>query len=154
MLKDHKLRQEMFHKLEHTNDLLDAIPHEVVEYSSDADLVGDVISYFYQEQTAVQFPAKSYAVAIIYAALLERYFDIPLLTSLSNPDLLFGNDKYFVPYGTDSSVRVYHGVLNYLIRHRGFDFAHGPSQVRATVDYFEREFYINPNPYFDNADLS
>lgn len=154
MLKDHKLRQEMFHKLELTDDWFTPNSYTVIEYADPDRLVDAVVDYFYTDHRFVEFPAKSYAVAIIYAQLLQDYFDLPMMESLADPDLLFGNDKFFVPYNSKSKY-IYNEAIEELDRMGAFDpFNEDVQQVKKTIEYFKREFFITPNPYFDNADLS
>lgn len=141
----------MFHKLENTDDWLDQHPHEVVLYNSRDDLIDDIVAYFSEPQEVLKFPAKSYAVALIYATLLQRHFGVSFDQALSDPDLLAGNDKHFLPYG-EHTAAIYDGALFRLKNKSNFrledeDQVQLP-QVKATIDYFKREFYLVPNPYF------
>lgn len=146
MQKDYKLRQRMYHHLEPIDDYIDDKPFVVVDVPG-AELIEQIISYFQRPSKQLIYPAKSYAVAIIYARLLNQYFSVPILKALDDPDLFLGNDKFFVPY--NRAKFIYDVVLE-----RNLSINTNLPQVRTTVDYFMKEFYLIPNPYFDNADLT
>lgn len=71
---------------------------EIVE--SD-ELVENALDYFRKATFPLVYPAKSYAVAIIYATLIEQWYNIPLRQTLDDRDLFLGHDQYFVPYSED-----------------------------------------------------
>lgn len=146
MQKDYKLRQRMYHHLESIDDYIDGEHYVVVDVPG-AELIEQILSYFQRPVKQLIYPAKSYAVAIIYARLLNQYFGVPTHKALDDPDLFLGNDKFFVPYGRAKFV--YDVILE-----RNLSINTSLPQVRATVDYFMKEFYLVPNPYFDNADLT
>lgn len=135
MLKDHKLRQELF--------LANAPPESVKNISvifkdnpTDSEIVSDSISYFTKEQESLIFPAKAYAVAIIYAKLLEKYFAIPFYDSLNDEDLFYGTMKEFVPY--QKQKKVYDGILEQV---RLDVLETSPyEQVQASIESFHLEF--------------
>lgn len=148
MVPEHKLRQQLYHHL-HPNpsDLNIDIP--IVEMVG-RELAFHIIDYFNNSGHEISYPSKSYAVAIIYAHQLEKQFNILFDTSLRDPELLFNNDPYYVPY--QEATDVYDVVLRYLeVNCDGLPYY--LPQIRATVDYFDQEFFITPNPYFDNANL-
>lgn len=151
MVPQHKIRQELFH---HTNpdpgDLGVIIPYRHLE---SAELALDVIDYFLNNDHVISYPSKSYAVAIVYAHLLEHHFGIPFMDSLSDPLLLYGNDPHYTHYHNNPGV---YDIIHQTICTRNgiqHDLLHQSPQVIATVEYFNREFFININPYFDNANL-
>ena len=134
----------MFHRLETVDDYLTANDYIFLELPGQA-LVDHIVDYFTIPLTQVIYPAKSYAVAIIYAQLLKEYFGVPFFKSLDDPDLFMGTDKYYIPYSR--AKHVYDQVLeriNYEKFNRRFP------QTRATISYFRKEFYINKNQYFSN----
>jgi len=148
LLTDHKLRQAVYHKLGNITDNLSNIEFTVSH--SKPDMIPKIVSYFLEEQDCLTFPAKSYAVAIIYSRLLQQYFDIPFYQSLSDPDLFADTDKFFVPYCICEARDVYDAAIVQLKQHNTFDvFDVELSQVSATIQYFNREFYITTNPYFE-----
>lgn len=147
MVSNHKIRQELFHHLNpHPSDLNVDIP--LVEMQP-RQLANYVIDYFFDPVHIILYPAKSYAVAVIYSMLLEQYFSIPIKTSLRDPHLLFGNDYHYRPY--QHNKEVYDIILKHMNGFHGLVYE--VPQVGATVDYFLQEFFINPNPYFDNTNL-
>ena len=83
-------------------------------------------------------------VAIVYATLISKYFGLDYYENLSDSELLFGNDPYFVPYSEDSKslydevlIRVFPVLVNVIN-----DSYFLPSQVKSTVDYFKKEMFI------------
>lgn len=108
------------------------LPHKVVSISKDK-LVDIVVSFFETESLLI-YPAKSYFVAIVYAKLLEKYFIVPFLEALNFNDLL-PDDKWYVPYLKDKYV--YDNILNKIPK----DFLSLPS-TRKTTEYFKEEFLI------------
>lgn len=74
------------------------------------DLVVPAVAYFTDPQDVLVYPAKSYAVALIYARLLWEHFNEAFFEVLDDPDLLYGNDEYFVPYSQDPTT--YDAILD------------------------------------------
>lgn len=142
VLKDHKLRQEMFHRLEKIEDINQK--YDLYENISNEKLIIQITEYFTRCQFILQYPAKSYAVAIIYSKLLEDYFNIPFLESLNDPELLYNNDHFFVPY--IEAHQIYDEVLNKI----SLNFNINLPQITKTIEYFKKEFYLNENKYFIN----
>jgi len=142
---EYKLRQEMYHHLKKPNDLL---KDEFWIYTFDKDerIISDIIDYFTKPVNLLIYPGKSYAVAIIYAKLLRKYWDIPIMHSLKDPDLLYGNDRFFIPYTPSVSDKIYNHTLF---------VSYDPklSQVAKTIDYFHEEFFLKPNQYFNNSHI-
>lgn len=58
---------------------------------------------FYIEQKADYgiYPAKSYVVAIIFATMINKVYGDDFYETLDDPDLLYGQDDFFVPYRQD-----------------------------------------------------
>ncbi len=139
-MKEYKILQDVYHKTaeigDYTNDSV-----TVLELST-GDLVESILNHFTKEQPELIYPTKSYFVAIIYTTLLEKHFHEPFYTALNDPELLYGNDKFFVPY---SEARlVYDTVIRRLpwfpSGYCGFNDS--LSQVASTIDYFNKEFGI------------
>lgn len=85
-------------------------------------------------------PVKSYAVAIVYARLLEKRFGEHFIEALNYPDLLLG-DRYFSRYCDDW--RTYDSVFALLRERKLWDFENNNlPQVKATVSYFKKEFLL------------
>lgn len=148
-MKDYKVRQKIYHVnasiTGHKDDLETIARTEKIEHKADfQEIVDCTIAHFRTEQPNLIYPCKSYFVALIYAKLLEKHFKEPFLDSLRDPDLLYGNDKYFLPYGI--AYQVYDAVIaevgEVLDRIANDDLACLPSQVKSTVGYFREEFQV------------
>ncbi|MCY1348726.1 hypothetical protein D9M68_17740 [compost metagenome] len=74
---------------------------ENMEIIEDPELVENALHYFKEATFPLIYPAKSYAVAIIYATKIEELYGIPIKETLNDPDLFLGHDQYFVPYELD-----------------------------------------------------
>jgi hypothetical protein len=142
-MKDWKVRQQLTHKLHQHDDLIEN--EEMREWKReelrDIDFLSSVLAYFFREGDGVlHYPQKSYSVAVIYAKLLEKYFQEDFYEVLNDPDLL-PSDKYFVPYLQDQEV--YDQVITTLTTFNKWDFESNPiSRVQATVRYFKKEFLL------------
>lgn len=130
-MKDWKANQVLYHRLtqEHT-DAVENFPTRI-----DDNIVGAALDYFFNPQEESVYPGKSYAVAIIYARLLRDYFEEDFYEVLNDPEMLYNNDEYFVPYQQDRES--YDAILAAL---GGVD--HIPLEgkwVDFTVQYFNHE---------------
>lgn len=107
------------------------------------EFADSVITYFYPNtSTVLNYPQKSYAVAIIYASLLNQYFGEDLVVALRDPELLYNNDKFFVPYQTDTEA--YNNIVMQLTKRGLWEFEKNTSeQVQITVASFKHEFLID-----------
>ncbi len=148
MKPEYKLRQEMYHSLYPVDDRIGEGGHPWAYCIDDDDrLVQDIVDYFTVEISHVLlYPSKSYAVAVIYAKLLNKHFGIPVLEALKDPKLLYDNDRFFVPYEAGGSAEIYNRVL---LKPINWDLP----QVKTTVQYFMKEFLLVDNPYFDNSNI-
>ena len=99
-------------------------------------LADRIVDYMTNPDDRLIYPTKSYAVAIIYAKLIEQHFGIDMMESLDDPELLYDNDKHFVKYSDDKYV--YDQVLSRIPYEIRFDLP----QLHATKTYFEQEFLI------------
>ena len=137
-MQEWKNRQAIYHRMNTPDDLLSTKSIIVREYDADdEDLIDDIIDYFYTPSDLLIYPAKSYAVALIYTQLLVDYFDENFYTVLNDEKLLYGNDSYFVPY--HNAKHIYDTVLS----HVALSFENPTPQVQTTIDYFKEEFYIS-----------
>lgn len=133
-MKDWKVRQHIYHALNPITDYIDG--EDIVQHNR-SQLVQDIVDYFTGEQAELVYPAKSYAVAIIYAQLLNKYFGEDFWNALDDPDLLFGNDRFFVPFSEDP--QTYKEAFAQI----DTDVENLPwSQVRTTISYFKEEFML------------
>lgn len=88
----------------------------------------------------IVYPQKSYAVALVYAKLLEKYFGEPFYDALNHPSLLLG-DKFFVPYSKNPDL--YNRVIAKMDEQKLWDFENNTlDTVQATVNYFKKEFLL------------
>jgi len=144
-MKDWKIRQELFHRLnkDHDDDLS---KHEIVYRNGGVkekqELVKDILAYFCSDiETAKElgwiYPAKSYVVAICYAHWISDFFDEDFYTILNDDLLLYGNDPYFVTY--DNAKFVYDVVLS-MLHVQDYNWDRGI--VPDVYEYFKHEFQL------------
>lgn len=96
-MKEWKIRQQYFHMMNHEfkDDL------NKVEIRLSNDIIEDAVRHFEEYVDEWIYPAKSYVVAICYAYWIAIDFDEDFYEVLNDPELLAGNDPYFVPYEED-----------------------------------------------------
>ena len=96
-MQDWKVRQQYFHMMnkEFKDDL------NKVKIKMTNNVVEDAIRHFNEYVDEWIYPSKSYVVAICYATWISEDFDEEFYELLNDPDLLAGNDPYFVPYEED-----------------------------------------------------
>lgn len=100
-MKEWKLRQEVFHRLnnDHSDDL------NKVDIVVSDNIAHDALRHFFERVDEWVYPAKSYFVAYCYAYWISQDFQEDFWQLLRDPDLLYGNDPYFQPY--DKSPDIY-----------------------------------------------
>lgn len=132
MQQEWKVRQEIYHRLhtEHSDDL----NYQNVELTN--DVPRDAIRYFNERDLGWLYPSKSYMVAICYARWLSEYFGGDPFDYLEDPELLYGNDPYFVEYSRDP--RTYHEILANV----SWEFDTTSGMVPDVYQYFKEEFMI------------
>jgi hypothetical protein len=147
-MQEHKIRQAIYHKISKIDDLLVDVeekePVVYLENETEEETVGTVVRYFNEEVKELIYPAKPFVVALVYACLLEKHFGEPFYESLSDPDLLHGNDKHFKPY-LDSK-KIYDEVVCELSEQLEWVISEPerlPTQIRSTIQYFRKEFLID-----------
>jgi hypothetical protein len=129
-MKEWKIRQEIFHRLNIDHD--DDLSLHTVEVRD--EIVENAIKYFTTTELGWVYPAKSYVVAICYARWLNQHFSEDFYESLNDPELLHGNDPYYVPYEQDKDT--YNKILNVV----GFDFNEEIGIIPDVKMYFLKEF--------------
>jgi len=132
-MKNWKIQQSIYHKLNQLHDD-DLSLHDV---KLDPEIIKNAILYFKTTELGWVYPAKSYVVGICYAKWLKQYFAENFYQSLNDPDLLFGNDPYFVIYEKDKNT--YDEILNNI----GFDFDETIGIIPDIKKYFIEEFLID-----------
>ena len=105
-----------------------------LSYSMNFENVIEQIIEFFKTESKLVYPAKSYFVAIVYAACLVRWFNIDFMQSLDDPELL-PDDRYYLPYSQAKDI--YQSVLDNI-----GDIWQYPS-INKTVEYFKKEFMVN-----------
>jgi len=139
-MKEHKIKQWLYHKTNSLDDTLDKLDYRVEELG-EKETVKWILGYFRNEKVETLFPAKSYAVAIIYAKLLEKHYKEDFWTSLKDPDLFLGTDRFFRPYGSGDTVdSIYNSVLRCLSLNEVCFEDSKLAHVKKTVEYFKLEF--------------
>lgn len=136
-MKDFKARQKVYNLIEKPGDSIEELGY--VEKNDVTDIIKYATCYLTSETQSLEFPGKSYAVAILYALLIEKYFAVPFFESLDDPDLFVGTDRYFVPYS--QSKEIYDQILS----RTGLDLSmfENLPQVQKTIDYFLKEFSVD-----------
>jgi len=129
-MKNWKASQAAFHTA--NKSFKDDLTDEDITYSE--DIVDDVLRHFVEYVDEWIYPAKSYVVGICYAKFLERDFGEDFYEVLDDPDLLFGNDPYFVPYSEDE--QVYEEIL------RELDFNEDLGMVPDIHEYYREEMFF------------
>lgn len=137
--KHWKNRQTYYHNNHVISDYI-LVDEYIKEYDSEDYLVDDIIKYFTDETYTITYPAKSYAVGIIYAQLLKDYFDEDFYDVLNDNTLLYNNDKFFKPYKKSRS------VYDKVIKEIDLTFYYPTTQVKESISYFEKEFLLDVYP--------
>jgi len=133
-MKDWQIRRELFYRLAADRQFDDDLSDKDVQISE--DVVGNAIKYFQTANMGWVYPAKSYMVAICYARWLEEEFGENFFDMLNDPDLLAGNDPYYVPYSQAKDT--YDQILAVVGRHFPME-----GVVPDARRYFEEEFMLN-----------
>ena len=94
-----KINQNIFHRLNksYRDDL------NVVDIVITENIVDDCVRHFKERIDQWIYPSKSYFVAICYAWWIHEEFGDDFYEVLDDPELLFNNDPYFIPYHDDKS---------------------------------------------------
>ena len=135
-----KSNQYVYNQLQ--QDFTDSM--DKMNYVETGDKVAGALKYLLTDDDLLEYPGKSYAVAIIYARLLKDHFEEDFYEVLNDPELLYGNDPYFTPYSEDSET--YDTILDTL-----GGYANIPLEgkwIDHTVKYF-REECLGENIFFD-----
>jgi len=134
-IKEWKMRQEHFYR--NVNEFTDDI--RKFDVTINDDIVSNAVRYFNDDTIGWVYPAKSYVVAICYARWLHEFFGSDIYEYLDDPDLLFGNDPYFVPYSQDK--KTYDNIIEH-ISLLPFKFDETKGVVPDVLQYFMEEFLL------------
>ena len=131
-MEDWKVRQEIYHRTNQVHgDDLNKFEIELTD-----NVVEHAIDYFVSRDKGWVYPSKSYMVGICYARWLAESFGGRPLEYLDDPELLYGNDPYFVEYSRDP--KTYHQILNVV----GWDFDEAKGMCPDVKVYFNEEFML------------
>ena len=136
---DWKYRRKLSYLINDFNDT--GLDYTVKKYGSDEELVNEIVDFFISGSRLI-YPAKSYFVAIVYAKLLECYFNENFYDCLDDEGLL-PDDSFFVPYNRNRNV--YNAVLSKI---------GDPLEYKAaekTKEYFYQEFLLYGTDNKDNG---
>jgi hypothetical protein len=132
-MEDWKVRQEIYHRLrEESPDDLNKIDITITE-----NVVEEAIDYFKTKNKGWIYPAKSYMVGICYSKWLSELFGESPMYYLNNPNLLYSNDPFFVPYDADKET--YDRILEVVT----WDFNKQNGMCPDVWCYFMDEFLLN-----------
>lgn len=127
---EHKQYQQLYQMVvpEHTDDF------SLMEFIEDDELLENAKDYFRKAEFPLVYPAKSMAVAVIYALLLEEHYAINPFDSLRDLDLFLGQDPYFHVY--DAHPDEYDALLEWVLSHDNWkEMGWAPK----TCEYFRLE---------------
>ena len=142
-MKDWHIRHKIFHQIFKDMDLGDDLSKETIikEYEKDK-IIQRALEYPVIQTKELYYPGKSYAVAIIFAKLLEHHFSEDFFECLNDPKLLYENDPYFIPYHEDKNT--YDQIIN------NFPFElilsskkQCSENLEKTLTYFLKEFLLH-----------
>ena len=115
------------------------LPRQIIQSPSCWDIIELVVKFFRTESELI-YPAKSYFVALVYAACLTKYFNVPFYKALNDPDLLI-QDPYFSPYQDTSKGFDSQFIYDSIIVQLDNPILSYPS-TKKTVKYFKQEFLV------------
>lgn len=139
-MKDWKVRQEIYHRITKTfRDDYNVISKEYEVIYDEENIIPQALKYFKDKDVGWFYPAKSYVVGICYAKWLEQYFKEDFYEILSDKNLLYGNDPYFISYKESSEI--YDKILEQLGK---FDDTCG--KIPDIKKYFIEEFLLDEQP--------
>jgi hypothetical protein len=106
--KEWKMWQGIYNSLvtDHTDD------RKYHRLEMNPDRVEGAMFYLREKADYGVYPGKSRMIAIIYAAMLEQVYGEDFYEVLNDPELLHGQDDFFVPYLDD--METYDAILDRL----------------------------------------
>jgi hypothetical protein len=107
------------------------LEHQYIKMT-DKEIIDMTVSFFETESKLI-YPPKSYFVAIIYAHYISKYFNENFYKLLNNKELLF-DDKYFVIYSKKKYI--YDEIISKI------DNVESYNSILPTLKYFNQEFLI------------
>jgi hypothetical protein len=142
MSRDWKLRQQIFHKIFSSEEIGDDLKNEIiVEKWNHDEIVAHSIDYLFSDSEVLYYPAKSYAVAVTYAMLLQKEFGEDVIACLCDKELLYNNDPYFKTY--DEQKDLYEEILQKFPREAISHPERYSANFQKTHEYFYLEFLLH-----------
>lgn len=131
-MENWKISQKLFHAMttEFRDDFNKVDDEDVIITENVAE---EAVRHFHEGINKWIYPSKSYVVAICYARWISEDFGGNFYDILSDPDLLYGNDPYFVPYCDDPN------TYNEILSKVGFLFDTTSGMVPDIRKYYEEE---------------
>lgn len=129
----------MYHQMHSEEGYSDDLGREEIVEEFDKDsIIKRACEYPVKQDSVLYYPGKAYAIAIMAAKYLEQEYDEEILEVLDDPDLLYGNDPYFVPYSRDKDT--YDKILDSFPFAVLEDPASASENCRLTLGYIAEEF--------------
>jgi hypothetical protein len=100
------------------------------------DVLDHALDYFYIYDYTCQYPSKSFAVGVLYATLISKFYGEDVIDLLATSDLLTGDD-FFIPYGYSPEADFIYDKM--LITISNTPINNTLPQVRETIDCFFTE---------------
>jgi hypothetical protein len=126
-----KVNQEVYHRINSSFD--DDLKNFDIKEVDGTDIINYAVDYFTNDKAGWIYPSKSYVVAICYAKWLSKEFGEQFYSVLDDPDLLYGNDPYFLPYSESKE------IYNEIIKQVGLGFDETQGIIPDIRKYFEEE---------------
>jgi len=136
-MQDWKVTQEVYHRLNesHGDDLKD----KQLVFVHGQEIIDNAVKYFTEDPGWI-YPSKSFVVAICYAKWLSKEFAENFWEVLDDPELLYNNDPYFVPYKySKMSKEIYDTIINNV----GLGFDETQGVIPDIRNYFKDEFMLD-----------
>lgn len=142
-MKEWKIRHEIFHRIFKNIDLGDDLSGYNIIFENEPHLIiKRALEYpFSQDSKNLYYPGKSYAVALIFAKLLEKEFNENFYEVLDDEFLLYKNDPYFKPYSKDKFI--YDSIIKLFPFDLIFDKNINSDNLKKTIEYFYKEFLLH-----------
>lgn len=131
-MQDWKINQKIFDAIGIKQDILGVhISDEYILHVDHADLIPCINKQF-ENLVDIYIPAKSYCVALVYAAELTKDYGGSMIDYLSDQQLLF-NDLHFVPYTQDQN------TYDYFMQHTHWIQSPMADKIR---EYYRKEIHL------------
>jgi len=141
-MKEWKIRQKIYHTMHQFEEFSDDLSKmKILENYDEFFIVEKALEYPFIQSEFLYYPAKSYAVAITYAYLIEKEFSDKMLECLDDPELLFNNDPYFKKYSDDK--KIYDEIISKFPFEILEKMEKCSEDYKKTIEYFYKEFLLH-----------